>query len=108
MTQITVRSLPPNGAQKLADLFLPVRLRDFYVKAHPLIQCYLYDQSTSPEEFFILVDMEYQRFSKMNMRYSLRDSRWKPIVVNEKQLEFDAFKPKLEYNLSSNREGVDN
>lgn len=72
---IKVRTVTHNNAVKLSE-YLPVRLRDFFLAMHPLAQAYLYEQSTSPEEFFILVDMEEQRFNKIGKRYSFSKGGW--------------------------------
>lgn len=77
----TVPILTPEQAQKLADLYLPVRLRNFYVCAHPLIQSYLYDSASCPEEFFVLVDQEFARFERQNQQYNRRYNRWEPVKM---------------------------
>lgn len=74
-TTITVRVVNKESSRKLSE-YLPVRLRDFFLAMHPLAQAYLYEQSTSPEEFFILVDMEEQRFNKIGKRYSFSKGGW--------------------------------
>ena len=64
------------SAEKLAQLYLPVRLRDFYLGLHPIMQCYLYDISTTPEEFFTIVMMEDVRFGN-HCRFSNKsDPSW--------------------------------
>ena len=98
----TIPILRAEQSAKLADMYLPVRLRNFYLSLHPLIQTYLYQSAGCPEEFFILVDQEEARFTKMNMRYNRRRNSWEPIRVEEVEITtlFSEFKqlPNLEGN----------
>lgn len=83
-----VCSLKSKDAHKLSN-YLPVRLRDFWLTMHPLAQAYIYNQSNSPEEFFVLVDMENARFEKEGKAYNKRDRKWeKSIQVIEKLIVF--------------------
>jgi len=68
----------PGIAENLADLYLPVHLRDFYLQSHPLVQVSLYRLSSSPEEFFTLVQQEQSRRQHLNStkgKWYERDSR---------------------------------
>jgi hypothetical protein len=60
-----IRILSPGSAAKLADLYLPVYLRDFYLNCNPLVQCFLYERAASPEEFFTNVLQEEARITKL-------------------------------------------
>lgn len=60
-----VKILSPGSASKLADLYLPVYLRDFYLNCNPLVQCFLYEMAASPEEFFTNVLQEEARISQI-------------------------------------------
>lgn len=80
--EVTYNVFKEGDAQKLADLYLPVRLRDFYVNLHPIVQCYLYERASVPEEFFVLVDQEYARFGHYHrVRKDDREWHFKPTVV---------------------------
>lgn len=60
-----IRILAPGSAVRLADLYLPVYLRDFYLNCNPLVQCFLYDRAASPEEFFTNVLQEEARINQL-------------------------------------------
>lgn len=80
-----VRILTSEQANTLADLYLPVHLRDWYISMHPLIQCNLYDTSSSGEEFFTLVCMEHARHMN-KIKYKM--TGWnKKIVPQEVELK---------------------
>lgn len=97
----TIKLLPVNGAQKLADMYLPVRLRDFYLTVHPVVQAYLYSTASCGEEFFALVDMEYARFNN-----KVPVSNWKRRKFEEEsgiqlqQLSIDMFSERLKLTTS--------
>lgn len=80
MSNQLVRILSVENAAKLADLYLPVHLRDWYLALHPLIQCNLYDISSSGEDFFTNVCMEHARHMN-KVRYKVMD--WKRKIVPE-------------------------
>lgn len=88
-----VRILSKENAAKLADLYLPVHLRDWYLSLHPLIQCNLYDISSSAEDFFTCVCMEHARHMNKT-KYKVMP--WKnKIVPDEVQLNTLEFNPIL-------------
>ena len=93
----TIKVLSASDAQKLADLYLPVRLRDFWLSLHPLIQAYLFDSANCGEEFFILVDMEYARFQKLNMYYDRSRGYWRQGIKTEEINIEDYFANKKKY-----------
>jgi hypothetical protein len=66
--QTHYRSLTEAGAKKLADLYLPVHLRDFFLHMHGIAQYELYAISSCPEEFFTLIQQEQARIQKLYQR----------------------------------------
>lgn len=62
-----MKVFPESAAKKLADLYLPVHLRDFFLGMAPIIQFHLYNTAGSPEEFFSLILMEHARFHNDTM-----------------------------------------
>lgn len=89
--QTTIKTIRGIDAEKLADLYLPVRLRDFYLGSHPLIQCHLYEKASSPEEFFVLVDMEFARHETIR-RKGYRPQEWKIVPIIEEELKLSETK----------------
>ena len=83
MKQITIKKFANGDAQKLADLYLPVHLRDFYLTCHPLLQVWMYETSGSPEEFFSNVMMEWARFEQNRRGGWMPNGQWKPNIITE-------------------------
>lgn len=95
MSQITIRTLDNKQAQILSD-YLPVRLRDFWMSMHPLAQAYLYEQSSCKEEFFILIDMEFARFSKYGLGYNPSAKMWcYKVTTIEHTISFKGIAPDI-------------
>lgn len=90
MNQSIVKIFPADAAKKLGDLFLPVTLRDFWLGMAPIIQCYIYQRSSGPEEFFTLVLMEHARFHNDTMNSAwLRDDSFEKFggLIEERIIE---------------------
>lgn len=88
---LRVQRISQDAAKGLADLYLPVYLRDFYLNLHELVQTFLYRQSTSPEEFFTLVLQEQVRHN--NNRYYSRSGAWaKGVVIFDELIEVNDIK----------------
>lgn len=57
-----VNILTPNQAEKLADLYLPTHLRDFFLGMSPVLQCHFYILAQDETHFFTLILTEWSRF----------------------------------------------
>lgn len=90
MTNEIVRVLTKDAAQALADRYLPVRLRDFFLGMDPLVQTHFFTRCISPEEFFILIDME-ESARNIYKKWWVTDwkTQWKNnFAIEEKQLTY--------------------
>lgn len=85
--KLATYGLTPEDANKLSD-FLHVRLRDFWLGMHPIIQAKLYMEANGPEEFFTLVDQEYARFEQGTRFQKPRENSWGKVIPIEYKQEF--------------------
>jgi len=86
-----VNILTADQAKKLADLYLPTHLRDFFLGMDPVLQCHFYTMSKEPTHFFTLILTEWSRYDNEYARTQQRkrvgfDSK---IVPVEKVIEYD-------------------
>lgn len=88
-TNHIIRVLSPDQAKILADRYLPVHLRDFFLGMDSVLQCHFYDLSINGHHFFSLILTEWSRFDNEFAR--LQSRKRKPgfdaaIIPEERQL----------------------